>query len=83
MLDPLQQLEFPTDLASGSADPAMAAALEEYARDFPEGARPTVNAATAAIRLRAQTVSERMPAVETWIARQQGGRPSNVAAERH
>src|SRR5690606_2342434 len=68
MLDPLQRLEFPTNIASASSDPAMVAELEAYARDFPEGARPTVNAAAAAIRLRAQTISERMPAVEQWIA---------------
>lgn len=68
MLDPLQRLEFPVGIASISSDPAMVAELEAYARDFPEGARPTVNAAAAAIRLRAQTVSERMPAVEQWIA---------------
>ncbi|HYD89075.1 MAG TPA: M1 family metallopeptidase [Vitreimonas sp.] len=68
MLDPLQRLEFPTALASLSSDPAMVAELEAYARDFPEGARPTVAAAAAAIRLRAETISERMPAVEAWIA---------------
>jgi len=71
MLDPLQRLEFPTGLASISSDPAMVAELEAYARDFPEGARPTVAAATAAIRLRAETISERMPAVEGWIAAHQ------------
>jgi aminopeptidase N len=71
MLDPLQRLEYPTDLASISADPAVASELEAYARNFPEGARPTVAAAAAAIRLRAQTIRERMPAVERWIAAHQ------------
>jgi aminopeptidase N len=84
MLDPLQQLEFPTQVAAASSDPAIATALETYAHNFPEGARPTVTAATAQIRLRAQTVAERMPAVESWIARQPSGRsPANVSAERH
>jgi aminopeptidase N len=69
LLDPLQRLEYPTLVAQQSSDPAIAAELEAYARDFPEGARPTVAAAAAAIRLRAQTVRERMPAVEAWIAR--------------
>ena len=84
MLDPLQQLEFPTQVAAASSDPATATALEDYARNFPAGARPTVTAATAQIRLRAQTVAERMPAVEAWIARQPtGGSQPNVSAERH
>lgn len=68
LLDPLQRLEYPATVASVSADPAVATELETYARDFPEGARPTIAAATTAIRLRAQTVSDRMPAVEAWIA---------------
>lgn len=68
LLDPLQRLEFPTQLASASSDPAMAAELEAYAQTFPGGARPTVAAAAAAIRLRAHTIAARMPAVEAWIA---------------
>jgi aminopeptidase N len=68
LLDPLTRLEFPTGVASASSDPAMVAELEAYARDFPEGARPSVDAASASIRLRAQTIAERMPAVEAWIA---------------
>ena len=68
LLDPLQRLEYPPGLASGSSNPAMIAALEAYARDFPEGARPTVAAAISAIRIRAETVEQRMPAVEQWIA---------------
>jgi aminopeptidase N len=67
MLDPLQRLEFPTGVASQSSDPAVADALREYARDFPEGAQPTVNAAAGQIELKAQTIRERMPAVESWI----------------
>lgn len=68
LLDPLQRLEFPAGIASNSSDPAMVGELEAYARDFPEGARPSIAAASATIRLRAQTISERMPAVEAWIA---------------
>lgn len=67
-LDPLQRLEFPAGIASTSADPAMVGELERYAANFPEGARPTIAAAQAQISLRAQTVAERMPAVEAWIA---------------
>lgn len=70
MLDPLQRLEYPPTIASMSSDPAMVAELEAYARDFPAGARPSVDAAAAAIRLRAETISQRMPAVEQWIAAQ-------------
>jgi aminopeptidase N len=67
LLDPLQRLEYPPGIASRSADPAIAQELREYARDFPEGARPTVDAAAAQIELKAQTIRERMPAVESWI----------------
>ncbi|MGE0739991.1 MAG: M1 family metallopeptidase [Hyphomonadaceae bacterium] len=68
MLDPLQRLEFPTEIAAASGDPAIATELEAFAANFPEGARPSVAAAAAAIRLRAQTAAERMPSVEAWIA---------------
>ncbi len=71
LLDPLQRLEFPADIASTSSDPAMVAELEAYARDFPEGARPSVAAASATITQSAQTINERMPAVEAWIAARQ------------
>lgn len=67
-LDQLTRLEFPTNIAAASSDPAMVGELERYAANFPEGARPSVAAAQAQIRLRAQTITERMPAVETWIA---------------
>jgi aminopeptidase N len=67
LLDPLQRLEFPPNVAAQSSDPAVARELREYARDFPEGAQPTVDAAAAQIELKAQTIRERMPAVESWI----------------
>lgn len=67
-LDQLTRLEFPTNIAAISSDPAMVDELERYAANFPEGARPTVAAAQAQIRLRAQTIAERMPVVEAWIA---------------
>ncbi len=67
LLDPLQRLEYPATIASGSADVSIAAELEDYARNFPPGARASIDSAIATIRLRAQTVSERMPAVEAWI----------------
>lgn len=67
-LDQLTRLEFPTNIAAISSDPAMVYELERYAANFPEGARPTVAAAQAQIRLRAQTIAERMPVVEAWIA---------------
>lgn len=67
LLDPLQRHEYAAGIASASSDPAIAAELEAFARDYPEGARASVAAATSAIRLRAQTISDRMPAVEAWI----------------
>ena len=69
MLDPLQRLEFPTNLAAVSGDPAMLGELDRYATNFPDGAaRDAVAAAQAQIRLRAETIRERMPAVEAWVA---------------
>jgi|CXWL01.1.fsa_nt_gi aminopeptidase N len=68
LLDPLQRLEYPAAIASGSADPNVATELEAYAREFPPGARASIDSAIATIRLRAQTASERMPAVEAWIS---------------
>jgi aminopeptidase N len=71
LLDPLQRLEYPTGIASASSDPALAEALLAYARDFPEGARAPVAGAVSSIRSRAQTIAERMPAVEAWIAQRE------------
>jgi aminopeptidase N len=83
LLDPLQRLEFPTGIAGLSSDPAMTSELERYAANFPDGARPSVAAAVAGIRLRAQTISERMPAVEAWIREhRQGGNARDSDAER-
>jgi aminopeptidase N len=72
-----QRLAFPAEIASLNADPVVADELQHYAADFPEAARRNVTAAVAAIRLRAETISERMPAVEAWIARRRlgGSRP--------
>jgi aminopeptidase N len=68
LLDPLQRLEFPAIIAGTNSDPAVADELEAYAADFPQGARPTVEAAKSQIRIRAQTINERFPAVERWVA---------------
>jgi aminopeptidase N len=67
LLDPLQRLEFPAGIAASNYESAVADELEAYAADFPEGARPTIEGAKAQIRLRAQTINERFPAVERWI----------------
>ncbi|MEZ5958519.1 MAG: M1 family metallopeptidase [Hyphomonadaceae bacterium] len=85
MLDPLQRLEFPTNIAAVSGDPAMVDELSRYAANFPEGAaRDAVAAAQAQIRLRAETIRDRMPAVETWIAQhgRQRGATSGGPARR-
>lgn len=74
LLDPLMRLEFAAGVAAANADPAVAAELERYAENFPAGARATIAAAAAVIRLRAQTIAERMPAVEQWIAQRRRGR---------
>ncbi len=85
MLDPLQRLEFPTHLAAISGDVAMIDELDRYAQNFPEGsARDTVAAAQAQIRLRAETIRERVPAIEAWIAQhgRQRGATSGGPARR-
>ncbi|MBL8545515.1 MAG: M1 family metallopeptidase [Hyphomonadaceae bacterium] len=83
MLDPLQRLEFPTNIAAISGDPAMIAELGRYAQNFPEGsAQDSVAAAQAQIRLRAETIRERMPAVEAWIAQHQPQRTPRTV-QRH
>jgi aminopeptidase N len=68
LLAPPQRLALAAEIASQNADLAVADELERYAADFPEGSRTSVAAAIAAIRLRAETISERMPAAEAWIA---------------
>jgi hypothetical protein len=72
-----QRLAFPAEIAGLNADVSVADELEVYAADFPQSARRGVAAAKAAIRLRAETISERMPAVEGWIAQN----PRNAGAE--
>lgn len=68
-LDPLSRLEYPTTIADNSSDPEVAAALVQYASNQPEGAQRTAAGIASAIRLRARTVTQAMPAVEQWIAR--------------
>ncbi len=80
LLDPLQRFDFPTAIAAASSDAAMVGELEAYTRDYPEGARRSVAAAQAQIRLRAQTIAERMPAVEAWIAAREAPAPPRPRA---
>ena len=74
ILEPGLRLQFPTEIAANSADPAMVAELDHYAANFPAGARPQVDGAKATIQLRAEAVRERFPAAETWIAQHRDGR---------
>jgi hypothetical protein len=69
LFDPLQRLEYPTDIAALNFEPEVATRLQAYARDFPEGARGAVDAAVAQIRLNAE-MRNRMPDVERFIAAQ-------------
>jgi aminopeptidase N len=78
MFDPLSRFEYPASIASQSSDPAMVTELETYAHGFPAGVRPSITAATASIRIKAQTIHDRMPAVEQWIARRSAD-PAPVA----
>jgi hypothetical protein len=74
MLDPLQRLDYPPQIAGQSSDPAIADALVEYARDFPEGAQAQVASTAANIRSRALVADRVVPEVEAWIA--QRNRPA-------
>jgi len=69
-LEPPLRIAFPVGIASGSSDPAMVAALEAYAQNFPASVRGQVLEAASAINLRAATISQRLPAAEAWIAAQ-------------
>jgi aminopeptidase N len=73
LLNPQQRLAFPAEIAAHNSDVAVADELERYAADFPEGARSRVAGAVAMIHARAVTTSERMPAVEAWIAQNRPG----------
>lgn len=74
--EPNTRSEYPANIASNSSNPAMATALEQYARSFPEGAQSSIRAATASIRIKAATIHDRMPAVEAWIARRSAAAPA-------
>jgi len=67
-LEPPIRISFPIGVASSSHDPAMISALETYARNFPPSVRERVVGAEAAVRLRANTISQRFPEAERWIA---------------
>jgi aminopeptidase N len=66
-LEPPIRLSFPAAVASSSADPDMVRELDAYAANFPAGAHDTIASAEASIRARADTVNQRMPAVEAWV----------------
>jgi aminopeptidase N len=73
-LEPAIRMSFPAEVASAGADPAMVGELDRYAANFPAGARQTLDSAKATIRLRADTVHNRFPTAETWIAQHPNGR---------
>lgn len=81
LLDPLQRLEYPGQIADQSSDQAVADELIAYARTLPDAARPTIAATAANIRLRSRLAERMMPAVEVWIARNEArqGRNANSA----
>ena len=60
-------------LAAGSARPDMIAKLQAYAQaNLPEGARGDADSSAAGIEYRIKLRAERLPAVDAWLARQQG-----------
>jgi aminopeptidase N len=68
MLEPTSRTTFFTNLASDSADPAMPAKLEAFAKTVPASARGEVDKALAAVRYRAQVAQKRLPDADRWIA---------------
>jgi aminopeptidase N len=56
-------------LGGGSADPAMVGKLDAYAKaNLPAGARRDVDTAMASIQYRIKVRSERLPAIDAWLA---------------
>ena len=68
LLDPLSRGDYATNIAGANSDPAVADELEQYAANFPEGTRGTVQGAQSSIRLRAHTIATGLPQIEAWLA---------------
>lgn len=69
LLDPLQRHVFIPNLVSSAYDPALADAMQAYVtKTFAEGSRAQATAAAAAVRIRAKLRTERLPAVDAWLA---------------
>ncbi|MGK5056247.1 M1 family metallopeptidase [Janthinobacterium sp. LB2P49] len=60
-------------LAAGSAQPEMITKLEAYAQaNLPAGARGDADSSVAGIKYRIKVRTERLPAVDAWLAQQAG-----------
>ncbi|PIF12537.1 M1 family metallopeptidase [Janthinobacterium sp. 13] len=60
-------------LAAGSAQPEMIAKLEAYAQaNLPASARGDADSSVAGIKYRIKVRTERLPAVDAWLAKQTG-----------
>jgi aminopeptidase N len=81
-LEPPIRVSFPVDIASESGDPAMVAELDRYGRNFPASVHQSVVGAEGAIRLRAATIRDRMPAVEAWLAAHRSASTEHPALRR-
>jgi aminopeptidase N len=68
MLEPTSRTTYFTNIASGSASPAMADKLEAFAKTAPASAHGEVEKALATIRYRRQVAEKRLPEADRWVA---------------
>ncbi|MDB5449209.1 MAG: aminopeptidase [Phenylobacterium sp.] len=72
MLEPTSRTTFFTGLGGRSHDPAMARKLAAFARTAPASSRGEADKAIAAVRVRIDVATKRLPEVDRWIATHPG-----------
>jgi len=73
-IDPNERIRFYPSLAAASHNPAMPGKMDAFARQYiAEGSRRDADAAVENIHYRIQVRSERLPAVDAWLASLQPG----------
>ena len=72
-VDASSRTRYYASLADGSADRAMIAKVEAYAKKYlAEGSRREAETAITAIDSRIRIINDRLPAIDTWLARKAG-----------
>ncbi|MDB5465776.1 MAG: aminopeptidase, partial [Phenylobacterium sp.] len=72
MLEPTSRTTFFTGLGGRSHDPAMARKLAAFARTAPASSRGEADKAIAAVRVRVDVATKRLPEVDRWLATHPG-----------